>query len=84
MADTLDAALEQIFEGGGASTPSPGQQAAPASSSTSATGTVIDANHAARARQHYERAMQAQREGNWALYGEEIRLLGEALKGLSK
>jgi uncharacterized membrane protein (UPF0182 family) len=39
---------------------------------------------ATKARQHYERAMQAQREGNWALYGEEIRLLGETLQELSK
>ena len=44
----------------------------------------VDANVAARARQHYERAMQAQREGNWALYGEEIRLLGETLRGMSR
>jgi hypothetical protein len=38
----------------------------------------------AQARQHYDRAMQAQREGNWSLYGEEIRLLGEILGGRSK
>jgi len=28
--------------------------------------------------------MQAQRDGNWALYGEEIRLLGETLQGMTK
>jgi hypothetical protein len=28
---------------------------------------------------HYERALQAQREGNWALYGDEIKRLGEVL-----
>ena len=39
---------------------------------------------ATRARQHYDRAMQAQRDGNWALYGDEIKLLGEALRGMSK
>jgi hypothetical protein len=38
----------------------------------------------ARARQHYDRAMQAQREGDWARYGEEIRLLGDILGGRSK
>ena len=27
---------------------------------------------------------QAQRDGNWALYGEEIKLLGETLRGMSK
>jgi uncharacterized membrane protein (UPF0182 family) len=31
------------------------------------------------AQEHYERAMQAQREGNWAQYGEEIKKLGEVL-----
>jgi uncharacterized membrane protein (UPF0182 family) len=34
---------------------------------------------AAEARSHYERALQAQREGNWALYGEEIKKLGDVL-----
>ena len=34
----------------------------------------------ARAREHYQRALQAQREGDWALYGEEIRRLGEVLE----
>jgi hypothetical protein len=37
----------------------------------------------ARARAHYERAMQAQRQGDWARYGEEIRQLGEALERIS-
>jgi uncharacterized protein len=35
---------------------------------------------AEQARGHYDRAIQAQREGNWALYGEEIRKLGEVLQ----
>ena len=35
---------------------------------------------AEQARAHYQRAMQAQREGNWALYGEEIKKLGEVLE----
>jgi uncharacterized membrane protein (UPF0182 family) len=32
----------------------------------------------------YQRALAAQREGNWALYGEEIRRLGDLLERLSK
>jgi uncharacterized membrane protein (UPF0182 family) len=96
MEPTLDGALTRIFggSGGGAGTrrpepassstssappPTPGQPAA-----ASQAPTRSDAALAERARQHFERAMQAQREGNWALYGEEIKLLGEALRGPSK
>ncbi|MBI4455390.1 MAG: UPF0182 family protein [Acidobacteria bacterium] len=32
----------------------------------------------------YERAMQAQREGDWAVYGEEIRKVGQILQRLSQ
>ena len=35
---------------------------------------------AGEARGHYERAIEAQRAGDWAKYGEEIRLLGQALE----
>jgi uncharacterized membrane protein (UPF0182 family) len=35
---------------------------------------------AAEARDHYQRAIEAQRQGNWALYGDEIRKLGEVLQ----
>jgi uncharacterized membrane protein (UPF0182 family) len=35
---------------------------------------------AAEAQAHYERAIKAQREGNWALYGEEIKRLGDLLE----
>jgi uncharacterized membrane protein (UPF0182 family) len=34
---------------------------------------------AAQAQQHYQRAIEAQRAGNWALYGEELKRLGEVL-----
>ena len=34
---------------------------------------------AATARGHYQAALTAQREGDWARYGEEIRKLGEVL-----
>ena len=35
-----------------------------------------------QAKQHFERALQAQKEGNWALYGQEIEKLGEVLEQL--
>ena len=95
MEPTLDAALARIFGGGGRRA----RGGLPPASSTSAAPPTT-AGPAARggaqrrrgpmprwwnsARQHYERAMQAQRDGNWALYGEEIKLLGETLRGMSK
>jgi uncharacterized protein len=37
-----------------------------------------------RAKQHYDRALQAQRDGDWARYGEEIRQLGAVIEELSR
>ena len=87
MGDTLDAAIEQLFGGGplrprategepargvdGAAAP----PQTPASSGLDPTGGL-----AAEARQHYDRAIEAQRAGDWAKYGEEIRLLGQVLE----
>ncbi len=87
MDESLDAALDRIFRRDGTAPPAPRpvREPAPAPSTTSQPpARPVDANLTARARQHYERAMQAQRDGNWALYGEEIRLLGETLRGMSK
>ena len=96
MEPTLDAALARIF-GGRRCARSTRRQARDGSIDISraaddarpagrgaAAATRTDAVLVERARQHYERAMQAQRDGNWALYGEEIKLLGETLRGMSK
>jgi uncharacterized membrane protein (UPF0182 family) len=87
MAETLTAALDRIFPGGGAraeaQAPTPaGQPAQPAVEQP--RGTPDTATLAEQARTHYQRAMQAQRDGNWALYGEEIRKLGEVLERMGK
>ena len=37
-----------------------------------------------RARMHYETAIRAQKEGNWAIYGEEIQKLGRILNSVNK
>ncbi|MBI2185743.1 MAG: UPF0182 family protein [Acidobacteria bacterium] len=78
MEQTLEAALARLFGGGpeeggdeAVRTPAP-PAAAPAS------GTDL-AGLAAQARTHYERAIEAQRSGDWAKYGEEIKRLGEVL-----
>jgi len=81
MEETLEAALSRLF---GTPTPhrpevqltsvppieAPGDAAPPAANLTGL---------ADQARAHYENALEAQRAGDWARYGEEIRLLGEVL-----
>ena len=86
MADTLESAVDRIFGG------APGRAAPQEPARAPTSSNIPSANPpppsqgslAAQARDHYQRAMQAQRDGDWALYGEEIRRLGEALQGLSK
>jgi len=78
MEQTLDAALAQIFggkaEGEGVRTVrTPVKPELPA---------VADL--AARAGEHYDRALKAQREGDWAGYGEEIKKLGKVLDLMKK
>jgi uncharacterized membrane protein (UPF0182 family) len=91
MEETLDAALERLFPGdgrprppaGAAAGPEPGvEPAAPGAQPGSVPPEM--AALAAQARAHYQRALQAQREGNWALYGEEIRRLGDVLERMKK
>jgi uncharacterized protein len=84
MEATLDEALERLFPTsasgqrvtGGAR---PAQQRAVESGSAAAPSSSA----ASEAQQHYQRALEAQRAGDWARYGDEIRLLGEALKRLN-
>jgi uncharacterized membrane protein (UPF0182 family) len=88
MEETLDAALDRLFPGAGRPRPAAPSEdpGAPAvEPERQATPPSEDAQGLARqAQSHYQRALQAQREGNWALYGEEIRKLGEVLDRLSK
>jgi uncharacterized membrane protein (UPF0182 family) len=81
MEETLDASLERIFPAGTrVPQPSAAGTAAPAAPTQVEAPSTDIAALAAQARDHYQRALQAQREGNWALYGEEIRKLGEVLQ----
>ncbi len=59
--------------------PSPG--AAPVSPAPSAP---LPDDLAQQARIVYQRAIEAQRAGNWAQYGEELRRLGEILDRLAQ
>jgi uncharacterized membrane protein (UPF0182 family) len=79
MEETLDEALERLFASGGVRpADEPAVITTPDQPPSAMPPNLI--NLAAQARAHYQRALQAQREGNWALYGEEIKLLGEVLE----
>ena len=90
MEETLEAGLARLFGAGAARPqaeveltggPAPGgagRDATPAAASPAGSGDPFDAL-AAQARVHYENAIQAQRAGDWAKYGDEIRRLGDAL-----
>ena len=78
MQETLDSALTELFGGSSrprtAPTPDLGTGAAPTDSGFRAL--VGEANR------RYEAALQAQRDIDWARYGEEFKRLGEVLKRL--
>ena len=88
MEPTLDAALSSIFAGNviiagtgaAATSPQPASTspaaAKPATAAPDVQALIREAN------QHYERALQLQRQGDWAGYGEEVKKLGEALRKL--
>ena len=78
MEETLDAALSKIFGDVGAS-----GEAAP-SKTVQVSAPKEERGLASVAGEHYERAMSAQKEGNWALYGEEIKKLGETIRKMQK
>jgi uncharacterized membrane protein (UPF0182 family) len=76
MGETLDGALAALFGGGSAPRE---QTVAGAAADTVPAGSPEFRALAATARGHYQAALTAQREGDWARYGEEIRKLGEVL-----
>jgi len=80
MEETLDGGLTRLFGGarsGGGPVAPVVTGAAPATADTGLRSLV------AEARQHYEAALAAQRAGDWARYGEEIKRLGELLDRLA-
>jgi uncharacterized membrane protein (UPF0182 family) len=89
MEPTLDASLSRIFGDGATreSATAPTLAAAGAAGAPKPTGEPTgqpSTDLIQQARQHYDRAMQAQREGDWAKYGEEIKRLGQVLEQVSK
>ena len=87
MEQTLEAALARLFGGAArrarrsraaSTTAAPGAgHAAPAASKRCIATALRRSPTEAQA--HYQRAIDAQRAGDWAKYGEEIKALGQAL-----
>ena len=87
MDRTLDAAITQLFgadeardaaRAAAAASPTGSQTGAPAAAGTAPSSPSM-AQLSDEARQTYDRALAAQRAGDWAKYGEEIKRLGEIL-----
>jgi uncharacterized membrane protein (UPF0182 family) len=87
MDETLDAALARLFSGyqsGRRPAPAPAvAKPAPVQPATQQQQQQQQPELAAQARAHYERALEAQRAGDWARYGEEIKRLGEVLQRMN-
>ncbi len=87
MEKTLDMALARLFGGTAAPRPQPGVTSTAANPPAAAPGTPAPAVNtspqlgslADEAQMHYQRAIDAQRAGDWAKYGEEIKALGQTL-----
>ncbi|MBK8315994.1 MAG: UPF0182 family protein [Acidobacteria bacterium] len=83
MEETLEAGLSRIF--GGATTAQPQTTAAAQTQPGSAPAVVPDVRSLSiQATELYKNAIQAQRDGDWARYGEEIKKLGAVLEKMQK
>jgi uncharacterized protein len=89
MEETLEEGLARLFATGpGQTRPQvPQDTRTPATPTTPQPSQVSSAGAesglpslAADAQRHYDRAVQAQRSGDWATYGEELRQLGQVLE----
>jgi uncharacterized membrane protein (UPF0182 family) len=89
MENTLEAGLERLFGGG--------RQRQPQTTSAAASPTATPAQTpsapatesslpalAAEAEAHFQKALAAQRAGDWAAYGEEIKRVGELLARMKR
>ncbi|MBK5295981.1 MAG: UPF0182 family protein [Vicinamibacteria bacterium] len=88
MEDTLDKALDRLFPRGGAAIAAGADQMAPSAAPGAVGPTPPSTGNtdplSAQALDHYRRALKAQRDGNWALYGEQLEKLGTVLEQLEK
>jgi hypothetical protein len=83
MEETLDAGLTRLFGGSSGVVTQPERPAATEAAGAPALGETELRSLLGEARRRYEAALAAQRAGDWARYGEEIRRLGELLERLA-
>jgi uncharacterized protein len=85
MEPTLEASLARLFgEAPAGDLKPPTSEPKPGEPPVAPLATATAAKLAEQAKQHYDRAMQAQREGDWARYGEEVKRLGAVIDQMSK
>ena len=87
MRETLEAGLSSMFGGEVPKSQDSVTVAAAVDTSTAAVAAPAapsNANLIGEARVHYDKAIEAQRNGDWAAYGREIEALGSVLRALSK
>jgi len=87
MRETLEQALQALFAGGGdvpvaRAVPVTPEAAAPAGAPSQTSAALQQMLQ--EARRLYQSAIEAQREGDWARYGEEMRRLGELLERIGR
>ncbi|MEK7817396.1 MAG: UPF0182 family protein, partial [Actinomycetota bacterium] len=85
MEENLSRALEKIFAAPVPQPSVPSGETAPAAPAAPTTPSgpqqALDIRElAARAQDHYNKAIEAQKRGDWATYGNELKLLEDALR----
>jgi len=85
MEETLDAALARIFLPGSAPPAAETQPATQAAAQPSTAPVAAGSDALLKAaKEAYDKAVQAQQQGDWARYGEELKRLGTLLNDLQK
>lgn len=80
----MHTALARLFPAAGAAAQTSPRDASPQAPQPQQAADVGGSGTlAAQAQRLYQRALQAQRDGNWSQYGEDIRQLGELLQRMN-
>jgi uncharacterized protein len=87
MEETLEASIAKIFGSSITQNQPAAETAAPGATPSAGTEQMIPGSAGSLirdAREAYDRAIQAQRQGDWAKYGEELKRLGSILENLNR